>query len=79
MKNSKMYKIKFPIITFSILGFIVVSIGYIQFSFDAAKSILEKAPNSNFALLFNTINKFWADSLFFSVGLAGVAHIISTL
>lgn len=64
------------IIVISIL-FAMLIIEYFNFTSNAAKSILEKAPNSNFAILLNAINEFWFDSLFVSFGLAGIAHVIA--
>lgn len=67
---------KFPAIIIAGSGFLAIVIGFLEFSFDASISILEKAPGSNFALLFKTLNEFWFDSLFFSIGLAGVALVV---
>lgn len=83
MNNAKKYyvakklKTEFPAIILAILGFLAIIIVFLMFSFDASISILEKAPNSNFALLLNTFHNFWFDSLFFSFGLAGVAYVIA--
>lgn len=74
-KLNKIPKIVSIIVIYFLFAILIIE--YFNFTSNSVKSILEKAPNSNFAILLNAINEFWVDSLLVGCGLAGIAHVIA--